>query len=81
MAVVFVTGPLQDEGEDRLPALKNDGPESAAGLPVIQVRTSVAARWLAPAGIDLEAFQKAVDRDLRLAKAWLQRHMASADAR
>ena len=64
VAVVFVTGPLQDGGQDKLPALKNDGPESPAGLPVVQVRTSVAQRWLARAGVDLDAFQKAVDRDL-----------------
>jgi Tol biopolymer transport system component len=64
-AVIFVTGPLQDEGEDRLPTLKNDGPESPAGIPVLQVRTSVAQKWLAGAGIDLEAFQREVDRDLR----------------
>ena len=36
-AVVFVAGPLQDEGKDRLPALGNDGPESPAGIPVLQV--------------------------------------------
>jgi TolB protein len=63
-AVVFVTGPLQDEGKDKIPALKNDGPESPAGLPVLQVKLSVARRWLAPAGIDLDAFQRDVDRDL-----------------
>ncbi|MFN7971110.1 MAG: PA domain-containing protein, partial [Acidobacteriota bacterium] len=28
VAVVFATGPLQDEGQDKLPAFKNDGPES-----------------------------------------------------
>jgi TolB protein len=63
-AVVFVTGPLQDEGNDRIPALRNDGPESPAGLPVVQVKTSVAAAWLARAGLDLERFQRDVDRDL-----------------
>ncbi|MBI4365039.1 MAG: M28 family peptidase, partial [Candidatus Latescibacteria bacterium] len=63
-AVIFVTGPLQDEGEDRIPALKNDGPESPAGIPVIQVKTSVAQGWLERAGIDLKRFQDAVDRDL-----------------
>ncbi len=63
-AVVFVTGPLQDEENDKLPALKNDGPESPAGLPAIQVRTSVAQKWLSAAGIDLAEFQRAVDRDL-----------------
>ena len=63
-AVVFVTGPAQDDGKDRLPALKNDGPESAAGIPVLQVKLSVARTWLAPAGIDLAAFQAVADRDL-----------------
>ncbi len=64
VAVVFVTGPLQDEGKDKLPALKNDGPESPAGLPVLQLRLSAARRLLGPAGLDLERFQKEVDRDL-----------------
>ena len=64
IAVVFVTGPAQDDGKDRLPVLKNDGPESAAGIPVLQVKLSVAQKWLAAAGIDLPAFQAAVDRDL-----------------
>jgi len=63
-AVVFVTGPLQDEGKDKIPPLQNDGPESPAGIPVLQVKTSVAQRWLREAGIDLERFQKDVDRDL-----------------
>ncbi len=62
VAVIFASGPVQDEGKDKLPALKNDGPESPAGLPVLQVRTSVAQRL---AGVDLGAFQAEVDRDLR----------------
>jgi TolB protein len=60
VAVIFVTGPLQDEGKDKLPALANDGPESPAGLPVIQVKTSVVQKW-----IDLAQFQKDVDADLK----------------
>ncbi|HYR27554.1 MAG TPA: M20/M25/M40 family metallo-hydrolase, partial [Thermoanaerobaculia bacterium] len=60
VAVIFVTGPLQDEGKDKLPALANDGPESPAGLPVIQVKTSVAQKW-----VNLDEFQKAVDADLK----------------
>jgi len=60
VAVVFVTGPLQDEGKDKLPALINDGPESPAGLPVIQVKTSTAQKWL-----DIAQFQKDVDADLK----------------
>ncbi|HXG59440.1 MAG TPA: PA domain-containing protein, partial [Thermoanaerobaculia bacterium] len=62
VAVVFTTGPLQDEGKDRIAALTNDGPESPAGIPVLQVRTSVAQDWLK---FDLLQFQKDVDRDLR----------------
>lgn len=60
VAVVFVTGPMQNEGIDKLPALANDGPESPAGIPVIQVKTAVAQKW-----IDLDEFQKAVDADLK----------------
>lgn len=63
-AVVFASGPLQDEGSDRLPVLRNDGPQSPAGIPVIQVRTSVAQSWLEAAGVNLEAFQAQIDRDL-----------------
>lgn len=63
-AVLFVTGPQQDEGTDKIPSLKNDGPESPAGIPVAQVKLSAASRWLAKAGIDLAAFQSQVDRDL-----------------
>ena len=63
-AVIFTTGPLQDEEKDKLPALANDGPESPAGLPVLQVRTSVAQAWLRRSGIDLMKFQQEVDGDL-----------------
>ena len=59
VAVVFVTGPLQDEGKDKVPPLANDGPESPAGIPVLQVKTSLAQKW-----VDLAAFQKDVDKDL-----------------
>ena len=60
VAVVFVTGPLQDEGKDKLPALANDGPQSPAGIPIVQVKTSTAQKWL-----DLAQFQKDVDADLK----------------
>jgi len=63
-AVIFVTGPLQDDGQDKIPPLRNDGPESPAGIPVVQVKTSVAQAWLSRAGIDLKRFQTEVDRDL-----------------
>ncbi|HLJ74417.1 MAG TPA: M28 family peptidase, partial [Thermoanaerobaculia bacterium] len=60
-AVIFITGPLQDEGKEFLPVLKNDGPQSPAGIPVLQVKTSVAQKW----GLDLAQFQKDVDADLK----------------
>ena len=60
-AVIFVTGPIQDEGKEFLPVLKNDGPQSPAGIPVLQIKTSVAQKW----GIDLAQFQKDVDADLK----------------
>ncbi|HEX7153093.1 MAG TPA: M20/M25/M40 family metallo-hydrolase [Thermoanaerobaculia bacterium] len=62
VAVIFVTGPLQDEGKDKIPALTNDGPESPAGLPVLQLKTSAAQKLL---GIDLAQYQKEVDADLQ----------------
>lgn len=65
VAVVFATGPMQDEGKDKLPQLVNDGPESPAGIPVIQVKTTVAQRWLSAYGIDLAKWQADVDADLK----------------
>lgn len=65
VAVIFVNGPLQADEKDRVPALKNDGPESPAGIPVIQVKTSTAQRLLQKAGVNLADFQNAVDRDLK----------------
>src|SRR5258707_6611132 len=62
VAVVFVTGPLQADEKDRVPALKNDGPESPAGIPVLQLRTSSAQKLL---GVDLAQWQKDVDGDLK----------------
>jgi Tol biopolymer transport system component len=62
VAVIFVTGPLQDENRNGIPILKNDGPQSPAGIPVMQVKTSVAQKWL---GFDLAQWQKDVDKDLK----------------
>jgi TolB protein len=59
--VIFTTGPLQDEGKDKVPPLVNDGPESPAGIPVLQVKTSVAEKWVG----DLTAWQKQVDADVK----------------
>src|SRR5213075_2473886 len=61
VAVIFTTGPLQDEALNKIPALTNDGPESPAGIPVVQVKTSVAEKWVG----DLAKWQKDVDADLK----------------
>src|SRR3954466_14624661 len=68
-AVIFATGPLQDEGKDKVPPLVNDGPESPAGIPVLPVKTSVAEKWVG----DLTAWQKSVDADLK-PRSRLSRH-------
>src|SRR5256885_10235334 len=69
VAVVFATGPLQDEGKDKVPPLANDGPESPAGIPVLQVKTSLVQKWVGDpstgSGQGLAAFQKDVDKDLK----------------
>ena len=71
VAVIFATGPLQDEPKDRIPALANDGPESPAGIPVIQVKASVANKWLG----DTEKWQKDVDADLKPRSRLLDVHV------
>ncbi len=84
-AVIFTTGPLQDEGKDKVPALANDGPESPAGLPVLQVKTSVAQKWL---GFDLGKWQQETDANLKPSsramgarvKGMVDVHAAFADA-
>src|SRR5205085_6433540 len=69
VAVIFATGPLQDDGKDKVPPLANDGPESPAGIPVLQVKTSLAQKWLGDpstgSGQSLAAWQKDVDKDLK----------------
>jgi len=71
VAVIFATGPLQDEPKDRIPALTNDGPESPAGIPVLQVKTSVATKWIG----DLAKWQKDVDSDLKPRSRVLDMHI------
>ena len=72
VAVIFTTGPLQDEGQNKVPALTNDGPESPAGIPVVQVKTSVAEKWIG----DLAKWQKDVDADLKPRSRMLDAHIA-----
>lgn len=63
VALVLVEGPAgaQDDEPERLPNLQAVGPTSTAGLPVVQVRRSVATAWLAAGGLDLAALQAGID--------------------
>ena len=72
VAVIFATGPLQDDGQNKIPALTNDGPESPAGIPVVQVRTSIAEKWVG----DLAKWQKDVDSDLKPRSRVLDAHLS-----
>src|SRR5437660_2135298 len=54
VAVIFTTGPRQDDGKDKVPPLVNDGPESPAGIPVLQGKTAAAEKWVG----DLRAGQQ-----------------------
>jgi len=66
-ALILVDGPAAAKpGEaERLPRLEGGGPVSPAGLPVLQVRREVAARWLSAAGLDLRALQRDIDSQSR----------------
>ena len=62
-AMVLVNDPV-NHGNDRLiPFGRIDGP-SDLGIPVLQVKQSVAENWLQSANRDLDDLQKAIDRDL-----------------
>jgi hypothetical protein len=62
-AMVLVNDPA-NHGNDRLiPFGRIDGP-SDLGIPVIQVKQSVAQQWLRSANRSLDDLQKAIDRDL-----------------
>jgi Tol biopolymer transport system component len=64
-ALVLVAPPDErEDGGDRVPALKSDGPVSRAGLPVLQVTRATARRWLAESGADVPELRAAIDRDL-----------------
>ena len=65
VAVIFVTGPTTGRGSRTSSRLcATTGRRAPSGLPLLQVRTSVAQEWLSGAGIDLKQFQESVDRDL-----------------
>jgi Tol biopolymer transport system component len=62
-ALVFVDPP--NDQEDRLPVLKQEGPISRAGLPVLQVSRDVAREWLAAGGHELERLRAEIDESYR----------------
>ncbi|UCE84972.1 MAG: M28 family peptidase [Deltaproteobacteria bacterium] len=65
-ALILVAPPSeQEEGNDRVPALKSEGPVSRAGLPVLQVTRATARRWLEATGSDVPELRAAIDRDLQ----------------
>jgi hypothetical protein len=63
-ALLFVDPPAGAHDE-RLPVLKQEGPISRAGLPVLQVTRAVAEQWLASAGHGLAELQAAIDASNR----------------
>lgn len=64
-ALVLVAPAKSDEEPDTLPILRLNGPISDAGLPVLQVKRSVANAWLAKADLDLDTVRTAIDGDLK----------------
>lgn len=62
-AMVLVNDPAPHSGDRLIRFGRIDGPGDL-GIPVIQVRQSVAEEWMQRAGRSLEGVQRAIDRDL-----------------
>ena len=62
-AMLLVNDPLHHSDDKLVPFGGINGP-SDLGLPVVQVKQSVVAEWMKPAGHPLEELQKAIDGDL-----------------
>jgi Tol biopolymer transport system component len=63
-ALVLVSPPQEGDAEpDRLPLVRNEVLLSRAGLPVLQITPSLADRWLAAAGRDLQGLRATIDAD------------------
>ncbi len=60
-AAALVLVQAEAEGEDRLPPLAAEGPESEAGIPVLYVSRGTVARWLRAAHTDLASVHARVD--------------------
>lgn len=61
VALVLVAPPAEADEPDRLPVMRVDGPQSDAGIPVIQVTRAVAEAWMKTGGLDLWAERAAID--------------------
>lgn len=69
-AALLVVSPAQSADEpDKLPPLKSQGPQSDAGIPVIQVTRAQADLWLKTIGGSLAERQAAIDGSYRPASA------------
>lgn len=65
-AVLFVADRHNHSGdEDQLEKFSESVGPAGGGIPFVQVKASVASRWLALAGKSLEELGKAIDQDLR----------------
>lgn len=60
-ALILVAPPQSPDEPDKLPPLKIMGPQSDAGIPVLQVTRAQADRWLAANGTTLANAQHAID--------------------
>jgi len=61
VALVLVAPGQSADEPDRLPPLKTSGPQSGAGIPVIQITRALADRWLQASDTDLAKAQSAID--------------------
>ncbi len=80
VALVLVAPPVEPDEPDRLPVMRVDGPQSDAGIPVIQVTRAVAESWMKAGGQDLWALQAAIDADYKPRSAALSVELAGTIA-
>ncbi len=52
VAVIFVTGPLDDDAGDELRTIETRGDNADVGIPAIHVKRTVVEQWLAESGLD-----------------------------
>lgn len=65
-AALIIVTPAREDGEpDPLLPMRERGPVSRAGLPVLHITRELANAWLAKAGTSLEAERAAIDAELQ----------------